>query len=167
MIARRRMASQLLVAPADTAEQVVGHLGAVQAQDYLGALWAIGARMTATTEADVEAAIAQRRFVRTWPMRGTLHFVLAADAKWMTALLAPRMTKRAAGRLRELGLDAKLIAKARGIVEKHLAKPTTRGDIYTLFERAKIPTAGGSCTSSSPRTRRCSSRWSSCAASRR
>ena len=142
VIARRRMSAQLLVSPADTAEQVVTRLGAVQAQDYLGALWAIGVRMTAAKEADVERAIAERRFVRTWPMRGTLHFVGANDAKWMTALLAPRMVVRAAARLRQLGLDAKLIAKARRIVEKHLAggKQLARGDIYALFERAKIPT---------------------------
>jgi hypothetical protein len=140
MIARRRMAAQLLVAPADTAEQVVARLGAVQAQDYLGALWGIGARTTAGREADVEKAIAERAFVRTWPLRGTLHFVPAEDARWMTALLAPRMMTRAAARLRELGLDPKLLAKARGVVEKHLTggKQLARGDIYGLFERAKI-----------------------------
>lgn len=145
MIARRRMAAQLLVEPADTAEQVVARLGAVQAQDYLGALWAIGVRTSAACEADVERAIAERRFVRTWPLRGTLHFVPAQDARWMTALLAPRMVTRAAARARQLGLDAKLIAKARGVVEKHLAggKQLARGDIYALFERAKIPTTGG------------------------
>jgi hypothetical protein len=144
MIARRRMAAQLLVAPAEAAEQVVARLGAVQAQDYLGALWAIGARTTAAREADVETAIAERRFVRTWPLRGTLHFVPANDAKWMTALLAPRMMSRAAARWRELGLDAKLFAKARGVVEMHLSggKQLTRADIYVLFERAKIPTEG-------------------------
>lgn len=139
------MAAQLLIAPADTPEQVVARLGAVQAQDYLGALWAIGVRTKAAREADVERAIVDRHFVRTWPMRGTLHFVRAEDAKWMTALLAPRMVKRAAARLRELGLDAKVIAKARAVVEKQLAggKQLARRDLYTLFERAKLPTAGG------------------------
>ena len=38
--------------------------------------------------------------VRTWPMRGTLHFVTAKDARWMTKLLAPRVIKRAAARHR-------------------------------------------------------------------
>jgi hypothetical protein len=139
------MVAQLLVTPADTAELVVARLGAVQAQDYLGALWAIGVRTKAPCEADVERAIAERAFVRTWPMRGTLHFVAAQDAKWMTALLAPRVVKRAAARLRQLGIDAKLVAKARGVVEKHLSggKSLARADIYALLERARIPTADG------------------------
>ena len=98
-IARRRLAAQLLIAPADAPEQVVARLGAVQAQDYLGALWAIGVRTTAARVAEVERAIADRRFVRTWPMRGTLHFVAPQDARWMTGLLAPKMVERAGKRI--------------------------------------------------------------------
>jgi Winged helix DNA-binding domain len=51
---------------------VVAWLGAVQAQDYGAALWAIGLRTTGAREPDVERAIADRRIVRTWPMQGTL-----------------------------------------------------------------------------------------------
>lgn len=55
----------------------------------LGALWALGLRTEAATEAAVEQAIADRTIIRTWPMRGTLHFVAPADVRWMLALLAP------------------------------------------------------------------------------
>lgn len=43
-------------------------------------LWSIGLRMDAGTLAGVERAIAERRIVRSWPMRGTLHVMAAEDA---------------------------------------------------------------------------------------
>ena len=48
-----------------------GAIGAVQAQDYAGALWAVGMRTSGATEADVEQAVTARTIVRTWPLRGT------------------------------------------------------------------------------------------------
>src|SRR5262245_55821442 len=78
-------------APFEAPSEVVARLGAVQAQDYPSALWAVGLRTRDGTRADVERAIAAREIVRTWPMRGTLHFVPAADAAWMLALLTPRI----------------------------------------------------------------------------
>src|SRR5215213_9960750 len=78
--------------------QVVERLLAVQAQDYPGALWAVGLRMTAATPTAVEQAIADRQIVRTWPMRGTLHFVAGNDVRWMLKLLTPRILANMAGR---------------------------------------------------------------------
>ena len=79
-IGRQRLAAQSIApATAETPGEVVQRLGAVQAQDYLGSLWAIGLRMNEATEAEVEQAIADKQIVRTWPMRGTLHFVAPAD----------------------------------------------------------------------------------------
>ena len=107
-IIRHRLAHQRL-APTDGAGpgDVVAALGAVQAQDYLGALWAIGLRSPGATETEVEQAIADRSFVRTWSLRGTLHFVPAPDVRWMLALLSPRMiagsARRSRRRVREGG----------------------------------------------------------------
>src|SRR5688500_14120930 len=70
---------------------VVSTLGAVQAQDYYNALWAIGLRLPKALESDIEEALNTRSIVRTWPMRGTLHFVAAEDAKWMLQLMTPRI----------------------------------------------------------------------------
>jgi hypothetical protein len=75
-IASRRVRAQLSMSHA-TPHAVVAHFGAMQAQDYLGALWAVGARMGTALETEVEEALAQRTIVRCWPMRGTLHFVAA------------------------------------------------------------------------------------------
>src|SRR4051812_14549840 len=89
----------------DTPGQVVTHLLAVQAQDYPGALWALGLRMKEATPAIIERSIADRAIVRTWPMRGTLHFVAATDARWMLKLLTPRVISGMAARHRELEID--------------------------------------------------------------
>ncbi|MCB0112305.1 MAG: winged helix DNA-binding domain-containing protein, partial [Caldilineaceae bacterium] len=87
-----RLANQRIIdRPFSEPAEVVAWLGALQAQDYLGALWSIGLRMAdrpqPPTEALIEQAIADRTIVRTWPMRGTLHLVAAADVRWLLALL--------------------------------------------------------------------------------
>ena len=51
-ILRRRLENQRLAqASFQKPEDVVAWFGAVQAQDYLGSLWAIGLRMRTATEA--------------------------------------------------------------------------------------------------------------------
>src|SRR5687768_8845303 len=74
-----------------TPREVVSWFGAMQAQDYLSALWAVGLRAGSVSERNVERAVAQREIVRSWPLRGTLHFVAADDLRWMLELLAPRI----------------------------------------------------------------------------
>ena len=71
-VVRMRLAHQGIARAAfRKPEHVVAWFGAVQAQDYLGALWGIGQRTRRATESVVEAAEARRAIVRTWPMRGT------------------------------------------------------------------------------------------------
>ena len=124
--------------------EIVSWLGAVQAQDYLGALWAVGLRLVGASEPDVERALAERSIVRTWPLRGTLHFVAASDARWMLELLGQRVVARAAGRFRALGLDEATFARARGVLVKGLegGRRVTRPVAYEMLERAKISVAG-------------------------
>ena len=126
-----------------TPGEVVKWLGAVQAQDYLSALYAIGLRMNETKEAAVEKAIADKTIVRTWPMRGTLHFVPAEDAKWMLALLTPRIISRAQGIYRQSGLDKNVFVKSRKLVTKALqgGNQLERKEIYAILEMAKISTS--------------------------
>ncbi len=124
-------------------EDVVAWFGAVQAQDYLGSLWALGLRMAHATEAGVEEAESRRAIVRTWPMRGTLHFVAAADARWMTQLLAPRVIARNAARIkREVDVDARVIANCRDVVTRELegGRRLERSAIYEALEARRIRT---------------------------
>jgi hypothetical protein len=124
-------------------EEVVAWFGAVQAQDYLGSLWALGQRMRGATEAGVEAAESRRAIVRTWPMRGTLHFVAAADVRWMTQLLAPRVLARNAARIkREVGVDAAVVARCREVLARELegGRRLERGALYQALEARRIRT---------------------------
>jgi hypothetical protein len=122
----------------------IAWLGAVQAQDYLGALWAVGLRSQQSSEAAVEKAIADKTIVRTWPMRGTIHFVAASDARWMLELLAPRVLSRSKGRLKQLELDETTLARSRKLLTKTLqgGKQMRRDALYRLLERSGISTAG-------------------------
>jgi hypothetical protein len=142
-LSSRRLEAQLISRTSFTQlEQVVAWLGAVQAQDYLGALWAVGLRLENAREAVVERALAERRIVRSWPMRGTLHLLAAADARWMTELLAPRTAPAVARRMNALGLDEAILRKARRVLLKRLegGQRLTRPDAYALLEERGIPT---------------------------
>lgn len=143
-ILRRRLDNQRLARTSfRKPEEVVAWLGAMQAQDYLGSLWAIGLRMKNATEALVEEAEARRAIVRTWPMRGTLHFVAAADARWMTRLLAPRVMARNAARLkREVDVDTTVTARARDVVARALegGRRLERTAVYEALEARGIRT---------------------------
>src|SRR5687767_11323649 len=88
-------------------EEVVRWFGAVQGQDVLASLWALGSRVPGSTEAGIEKAIAEGKILRTWPMRGTIHYVPAEDAKWMLDLMTPRIVAGSAKRYRDLDLDEK------------------------------------------------------------
>jgi hypothetical protein len=123
---------------------VVAWMGAVQAQDYLGALWALGLRTETATEEAIERAIADRTVVRTWPMRGTLHFVAPADVRWMLALLTPRVIAGQRSRHRQLGLDQAVFDRSRDLLTGALegGRQLTRAALFEILEAAGIATAG-------------------------
>lgn len=127
----------------DTPVEVVKWFGAMQAQDYLNSLWAIGLRLNKATESTIEKAIAYKTIVRTWPMRGTLHFVAPEDIRWMLKLLTPRIIARAATNYRNEGLDEKIFTKSKKVFEKVLqGKQLTRPELYAALQQNKISTTG-------------------------
>ena len=144
-LVRRRLEAQALASGRFArAAEAVAWFGALQAQDYLGALWAVGLRCNGVSEADVERALAEREIVRSWPMRGTLHFLAAEDARWMLELLAPRALARAAPRLRKLGLDAPTLSRARRALVAALegGRALARPDAYRTLEAARVSARG-------------------------
>jgi Winged helix DNA-binding domain len=144
-ITRLRLHNQRIAGAAfETPGEVVAWLGAVQAQDYLGALWAVGLRMRNAVEADVEQALANRTIIRTWPMRGTLHFVAAADVRWMLELLTPRIVANNAQRhIRQLGLDEAVFARSKDLFARALqgGKQLTRNAMCEVLEAGGVSPA--------------------------
>jgi hypothetical protein len=144
-IADRRLRNQRIAgAGFERPGEVVAWLGAIQAQDYLGALWALGLRMKTATEDAIEQAIAERTVVRTWPMRGTLHFVAPADVRWMLELLTPRVLAGRKARYRQLELDQKDFDRSRDLLVRALAggRQLTRKALFEILDAKGISTAG-------------------------
>lgn len=141
-----RLRQQHLLKPlTDKPESIVKWFGAVQAQDYFGALWAVGLRLKNSTEKSVEDALVRKAIIRTWPMRGTLHFVAAEDARWMLKLLSPRVVAAQARRLKkDYDLDDRVLSRSEKILVRALqgSRQRTRDAVYDILEKAKIPAYG-------------------------
>jgi hypothetical protein len=144
-IAHQRLHNQGIASAAfEEAGDVVRWFGAVQAQDYLGALWAVGLRMRNAVAADIEQAIADGDIVRLHPMRGTWHFVAAEDIRWLLALMAPGRIARSAYYYRQLELDEATFAKSNAVFAQTLAggKQLTRRELAAALEQAGVSTKG-------------------------
>lgn len=144
-LVRQRLLSQRLAsAPLGSPAQVVAWFGALQAQDYPHAKWAVGLRCAGATDAGVEQAIADRAIVRTWAMRGTLQLIAAQDVRWLLQLVGPRLIARgAADDRRRFGLDAAEFTAIDRLFEVVLrGKSLTRKETYAALEEGGISTDG-------------------------
>ena len=136
----QRLAGEQCATPAE----VVRWMGALQAQAYGQVLWAIGLRTHAATLADVERALAERHIILTWPFRGTLHAVPAADVRWMLKVSAQRTLRAAQSRREQLALDEATIERCAALFSHAMAgaKRLTRPALMALLNDAGIATAG-------------------------
>ncbi len=144
-IARLRLVNQLLLrhgarAPAD----IVRHLCGIQGQDYSGGEWSIGLRLPGSKLTDIKKAISDGKIVRTWAMRGTLHFLARTDVRWVLELLAPGIILRLARRYRDLDLDSATFKKAESSLAKALDgnRHLTRGELKVIIEKNGISCEG-------------------------
>lgn len=144
-IASERLANQQLLQPRlELPEAIVATLGAVQAQDYQGALWAVAQRSSAVlTEGDVDRAVAEGRVLRTHVLRPTWHFVVPADIRWMLALTGPRVKRAMASYDRKLGLTPEVYRKTNRALERALSggQSLTRAELKLVLEKAGIETS--------------------------
>lgn len=139
-----RMRNLLLSSRKGTdAADVVRQLGALQAQDYASALWALGLRTPASAIGDIEEAVRTASILRTWPMRGTLHFIPAEDAAWMLPLLTPRVLRAMEQRQKNIGLCASDFERAARLFQKALGggRRLTRSALVRLLEAEGLPSA--------------------------
>jgi hypothetical protein len=111
-LALLRLVAQGVLAPERTApEDVVARLLCLQAQDFRSGISSVVLRSSSSIS-QVEGTFNNGTVVRTWPLRGTLHLVRAADLKWLRDLLAPRELAAAAAREARMGITATVLEQA-------------------------------------------------------
>lgn len=140
----RRLAHAIDGGQEDTPAGVARRMLAVQAQDFAAGCWALAVRSADPTRAAVLADLDAGRIVRSWPMRGTLHFVPPEDLRWMLGVTTGRMIAGLTGRHRQLELDSPDFGRARELVTDALAGGGRigRAELMELWERGGIATAG-------------------------
>jgi hypothetical protein len=139
--AMRIMAQAIGANHLKTPQQVVSWMGAMQAQDFNMAKWAVGIRMSKGTERAVDAAIKSGKIIRTHVLRPTWHFVTPADIYWMLDLSGARIKSQIKTRQKQLGLTPSLLKKANSLLEKSLGKNhLTRDELIALMNKSKIAT---------------------------
>ncbi len=139
---RLRLQNQhLSITQFDQADEVVRWMGAVQAQDFAAAKWAVGQRTKVPNDAKVEQEFADGKILRTHVMRPTWHFVAPEDIRWLLKLTAPRVNAASAYQYRRLELDSAVFKRSHAIIEKALrdGKQLTREELGTKLKKADIP----------------------------
>ncbi|HEY5961278.1 MAG TPA: crosslink repair DNA glycosylase YcaQ family protein, partial [Polyangiaceae bacterium] len=120
-LAQLRMQSLLLGQKRlKTVKEVAAWFGAMQSQDLASGKWSFGVRLPTSVEADIDRAIERAQVLRTWPMRGTIHFVPAEDAVWMLRTTGKKALNKAAARRAYLGLDEATVRRAAELLGKVL-----------------------------------------------
>lgn len=124
-----------------TPGDLVAWFGAMQAQDFAAAKWAVGLRLTRATDLSVEQAFNQGEILRTHVMRPTWHFVTPADIRWLLALTGPRVHAFNGSYYRRSGLDKSIFRRSNAVLEKALegGQALTRGALDQELQRAGIP----------------------------
>jgi hypothetical protein len=144
LLARRLARQRLLGALHKTPAAAVASLGAVQSQDYPGARWAVGQRVSKATDASIEASFNRGDIIRVHALRPTWHFVAPADLRWIQALTGSRVRRILASYDRRLGLDEKTLARAFRILERALGdrQYKTRAELSAELKAARLPAVG-------------------------
>jgi hypothetical protein len=140
-LAAQRLHNQRLSAtefeqPAD----VVRWMGAVQAQQFHAAKWALALRMREATSVSIEEAYDRGEILRTHVMRPTWHFVTPEDIRWLLELTAPRVHLRCAPNYRKYEVDDAVYKKSRRVLIKSLqgGKHVKRAELKAALKRAGI-----------------------------
>jgi hypothetical protein len=145
-IAAERLANQHIEGPRfRDAEDVVSWLGAVQAQDYRAALWAVGLRLRHRSDAAaVERAFDEGRILRSHLLRPTWHFVAAPDIHWILELTAPHVQRRVAAYHSSVGLDGDTCRRAMKVIARAVkdGQHVTRAELGAHLARAGVKVKG-------------------------
>jgi hypothetical protein len=142
-IVRIRLENQQLSKSSfDDASNLICWFGAVQSQDYPGAKWALGQRISRITDEHVEQAFTDGKFLRTHVLRPTWHFVHPEDIRWMLRLTGPRISRSMGSYNKILELNAEVFSKAQKVIAKCLEEKNsaTRQEVKQALATQGIQT---------------------------
>lgn len=141
MLVQRASNQRLSSVGFQKAVDVVRWFGAVQAQDFNAAKWALALRMRGEPSNEViEAAFNDGQILRTHLMRPTWHFVAPDDIRWLLELTAARVNLRAATNYRKFELDGPTFKRSNKILVKALqgGKHLTRAELKKTLNQSGI-----------------------------
>ena len=141
LVVQRATNQRLSTSGFTNAVDVVRWFGAVQAQDFHGAKWALALRMrNATKDTAIETAYNNGEILRTHLLRPTWHFVAPEDIRWLLQLTGPRIDLRCGPSYRKYELDATTLKRANKILWRAMAggKHLTRTQLKTVLNRSGI-----------------------------
>lgn len=126
-----------------TIPELVNWMGAMQAQDYNQAKWALGVRLPHLTAEQIETAFNQGDFIRTHLMRPTWHFVSPDDIYWLLELTAKQIKSAMKARNRQLELTEEVFRKSQDVMINVLEgnRSLTREELGVHLNNAGLKTA--------------------------
>ena len=125
--------------------EVVAWFGAVQAQEFEPAKWALRLRMrNRPTSAEIQRAFDDGAILRTHVMRPTWHFVSQADIRWLIDLTGSRVQRLMSTYDRQLGLDERTLVRGTSVIEAALGDRNylTRVELGERLRRAGLALDG-------------------------
>ena len=128
------------VTAAPTPVEAVRRQLAVQGQQVSAVPHALIVRARDAVGSDVDAAFAQGRLVRSWPMRGTVHVTAAADHHWLRAALMHRMDAWTRRSETEHGVDEALCERAAEVALTAIGRrgPLPRAELLAAWQEAGL-----------------------------
>lgn len=123
---------------------MVAWMGAVQAQEYTMAKWAVGTRLKSSSLRVVDDALAKGEILRTHILRPTWHFIAAEDIRWMLQLSGGRIRTAfdSYARSRKMEITESFYTKGCRLLEQLLGgnKSLTKQELMDGFGRAGVET---------------------------
>ena len=137
VIALRLFNHQILETSFTLPEEIISYYGAMQAQDWSMAKWALGLRLPHLKEKDVDDKLNDGSILRTHILRPTWHLVSPKDIRWMQQLTAHRVHQANKTPYKNTGLDPKVFLKTEKIIQKALEGKNylTREELSTHFDK--------------------------------
>jgi hypothetical protein len=118
-------------------------MGAIQAQDFNMAKWAVGIRAADSTEQAILDAFNRGDFLRTHVMRPTWHFVATEDIRWMCALSERRLKSALRVNDSRMGITEELYGKVADLLRSVLkgGNHLSAKELTVILEDSGVDTA--------------------------